>query len=177
MTEMANYGINGIDGTAANGGLLSLATGILQQTKDIINHLAANNLAEPTFMAGTLDIPESPEYATIRTKLKTSLEDLGRLIEGPKRQLRALACQGYDLAAFQVGLEFGFFAIVPAENEISFSSLAEKAGLDLDRVTRIVRVMITHRFFQEHRPGFVSHTANSYALHSDEDLHSMVAYS
>lgn len=83
---------------------------------------------------------------------------------------------GYDLAAFQIALDFDFFALVPAEGEISLEELVNKAGLDRDRTSRVVRLLITHRFFQEHKPGFISHNSFFIAL-QDEELRALVHYS
>ncbi|RYP30957.1 hypothetical protein DL767_005999 [Monosporascus sp. MG133] len=43
-------------------------------------------------------------------------------------------------------------------------------GLDADRIARIMRMLITHGVFQEHRPGSISHSAASMILRNDEDL-------
>ncbi|RYP60585.1 hypothetical protein DL770_009961 [Monosporascus sp. CRB-9-2] len=177
MANQVSHGPNGIADATGKTDILAIALDVVRQTKDITDYLRANGLASPTFAADTAEVPENSEYLALRIGLKASLEDLGRLVNGPKQQLRALCCQGYDLAAFQIAFEFDLFTLVPAQQEISLSDLAQKAGLDVDRVSRIVRLMITHRFFQERKPGFISHTASSYVLFRDEDLRSMVAYS
>lgn len=156
--------------------LLALAENISQKTKEISDYLKANNLATPTFAAGSEDPPSTPEYLEIHNSLKASLEDLQRLVDGPRRHMRAFLLEGYDLAAFQVALDFGFFDIVPSGGEISLQELAQKAGLDLDRVSRIVRMMITHRFFQEKKPGVISHNNASYILQKDEEFRCTVHY-
>ncbi|KAL7623512.1 hypothetical protein AAE478_007195 [Parahypoxylon ruwenzoriense] len=163
------------NGTAQND-LLALAENISQKTKEISKYLKANNLPAPTFAAGSEDTPSTPEYLALHTNLKSSLEDLQRLVDGPRRHMRAFLLEGYDLAAFQVALDFGFFDIVPSDGEISLQELAQKANLDLDRVSRIVRMMITHRFFQEKRPGYISHNNTSYILQNDEEFRCTVHY-
>ena len=150
--------------------LLTLANNILQQTTSIVSYLKNNNIAPPTFAADSTEPPETAKYLALHGSLKTSLEDLDRLIDGPKRSLRSFVCQGNDLAAFQVACDFEFFTLVPAEGEISIVDLAQKAGLDADRVARVLRMLATHRIFREATPGFISHTAASYAIGIDEEL-------
>lgn len=163
--------------TGQNLSILALAEDILEQTKGITKYLQANNLTAPTFALNSPDPPETPEYRELHNSLKTSLEDLQRLVDGPRRWLRAFCCTGYDLGALQVALDFQFFTLIPAEGDISLEELAQKVGLDLDRVSRIIHQLMTYRFFHEHSPGFVSHSSTSLVMLQDEELRSVVHYS
>ncbi|KAK2764514.1 hypothetical protein FQN54_009209 [Arachnomyces sp. PD_36] len=167
--------LNGTNG-ASHSDLIALADHISRQTKEISNYLQANHYEAPTFSAGSGDPPSTPEYLALHSSLKTSLEDLQRLVDGPRRHMRAFLLEGYDLAAFQVALDFRFFDLVPRDEEILLEELARKAGLDVDRASRIVRMMITHRFFQENRPGYISHNNASYILQKDEEFRCTVHY-
>ncbi|KAI1095503.1 S-adenosyl-L-methionine-dependent methyltransferase [Rostrohypoxylon terebratum] len=165
------------ESTARSGtSLLALAEKILEQTKTFTGYLQSNNLAEPTFSPRSSEPPATDEYLELQTSLRTSLEDLQRLVEGPRRYLRSCIGMGYDIMAFQIALEFHFFTLVPPDGEISMVDLAEKASLDLDRVSRVVRMLITHRIFQEKRPGYVSHSTTSLVLLEDEEVRSAVHY-
>ncbi|RYP51840.1 hypothetical protein DL768_002916 [Monosporascus sp. mg162] len=150
--------------------LLALADNIAKKTKAISEYLEANDLATPSFAANSSEPPETPEYIALYDSLKTSLEYLGRLVDGPRRWLRSFVSQINDLAAFQVAFELNFFSLVPAEDEISIHDLAQKIGLDADRIARIMRMLVTHGVFREHKPGFISHSAASMILRNDEDL-------
>lgn len=150
--------------------LLDLARNIVDQTTRISQYLENNKHAPPTFAPDSSEPPQTPEYLALHSSLKTSLEDLERLIDGPRRSLRSFVCQGNDLAAFQVALDFDFFTLTPVEGDISIVDLAKRAGLDADRTARILRMLATHRVFVENRPGFISHTAASQAIASDEEL-------
>ena len=108
--------------------LLSLANGVLRQTQSIVGYLQANNYAQPTFAPDCVNRPETFDYAKLHSGLKRSLEDLQYLIKGPKRHFRAVYCQGYELAAIQVALDFNFFAIVAAEGQIPLQELAHRRG-------------------------------------------------
>ena len=157
--------------------ILALAQNILDLTQDMTKYFQANNLVAPTFSLDSLDPPDTPEYRRIHANLKTSLEDLSRLIDGPRKWLRAFCCSGYDLGALQVALDFEFFQLVPARGEIKLEDLAEKAGLDADRTGRVVRQLMTYRIFEELRPRFISHSSTSLAMQQDDQLRSVVHYS
>ena len=61
---------------AQNQPLLSLAESVLEKTKNIVKQLQVNEFREPTFDSNIRDIPHTPEYGTLHTALKASLEDL-----------------------------------------------------------------------------------------------------
>ncbi|KAI0438848.1 S-adenosyl-L-methionine-dependent methyltransferase [Xylaria telfairii] len=160
-----------------NPSILDLAETILEQTKSITKYFATNNLTEPTFAVDSSDVPDTPGYWALHSSLKASLEDLQRLVDGPGKFLRTFCCTGYDLGALQIALDFDFFTLVPAVGEISYEDLAHLAGLDIDRVRRIVRQLMTYRFFEEQREGYVSHNSTSIVLLKDEEMRSVVHYS
>jgi len=164
------------NGTVAKTDLLALAENIVRQTKSITEYLEANNYAASTFAPGSSEPPGTPEYKALHSSLKTSLEDLQYLVDGPRKYLRYFSVLGYDLAAYQVALEFDLFVLVPVDGEISLEDLAHKAGLDVDRVSRVVRILITHYLFQERRTGFISHNSSSYILCTDEETRCAFAY-
>jgi hypothetical protein len=156
--------------------LLGLAQKITQRTQAITDYLVANKYAQPTFAPDCINRPETIEYAKLHGDLKRTLEDLQYLVEGPKRHFRALCCQGYELAAIQVALDFNFFSIVPAQGQISLEDLAKEAGVDLDRTSRIVRLLITEFLLREPTHGYIAHSPSSYLLHSDEEIRSTLHY-
>lgn len=172
---MADQACTAIRGPSSS--ILALAQNILELTQDMTKYFQANNLAAPTFELDSQDPPDTPEYRHLHATLKTSLEDLQRLVDGPRKWLRAFCCTGYDLGALQVALDFGFFQLIPAHGDIAIEDLAKKAGLDVDRTGRIVRQLMTYRFFEELRPRVVSHSSTSLLMQQDEDLRSVVHYS
>lgn len=157
--------------------ILGLAQKILELTQDMTKYFQANNLAAPTFALDSEDPPDTAEYRDLHATLKTSLEDLQRLIDGPRKWLRTFCTTGYDLGALQIALDFEFFQLVPAQGDISLEDLAKQAGLDVDRTSRIIRQLITYRFFEELRPGVISHSSTTLAMQQDEELRSVVHYS
>lgn len=172
MANQANHAVQ-----SPSPSILALAQNILDLTQDMTKYFQANNLAAPTFALDSQDPPDTPEYRRIHATLKTSLEDLSRLIDGPRKWLRAFCCTGYDLGALQVALDFEFFQLIPAHGDITFEDLAEKAGLDVHRTSRIIRQLMTYRFFEELRPRVVSHSSTSLLMQQDEELRSVVHYS
>lgn len=159
-----------------NPSILGLAEDILEKAKNITKYLQANDLAAPTFSSGASSPPSNAEFRQLQGGLRDCLEDLQRLVDGPTLFYRHFLMRGYELAAFQVALDFDFFTAVPAKGEISLDELARNVGLDQDRTSRLIRLLITHRFFQEHKPGYVSHNSFSAAL-LDEEVRAMVHYS
>ncbi|OTA64765.1 O-methyltransferase [Hypoxylon sp. EC38] len=157
--------------------LLSLGQKILDLTQDMTKYFRENNLAAPTFALDSPDPPNTPGYRRLHADLKPCLEDLLRLIDGPRKWLRAFCCTGYDLGALQVALDFDFFHLVPSHGNIMLEDLAEKAGLDLDRTGRVVRQLVTYRIFEELRPRLISHSSTSLLMQQDEELRSVVHYS
>jgi len=139
--------------------ILDLAQNILEVTQDMTKYLQANNILAPSFALGSPDLPATPEYLRLHASLRTSLEDLQRLVDGPRKWLRAFCCTSYDLGAFQVALDFKFFHLIPAEGDMTLEDLAKQAGLDVDRTGRVVRQLITYRIFEEHRPRVISHSS------------------
>ncbi|RYC65176.1 hypothetical protein CHU98_g1043 [Xylaria longipes] len=167
---------NSLNGTASGASLLTLAENVLKQTEDIVAYLRANNLPEPTFAVDSNPTPETAEYLALQSGLTDSLEDLQHLVEGPRKFLRSICVLGFELIAFQIALDFDFFTIVAPGQEISVSELAEKAGLDVDRTRRTVGMLMTHRFFQMSRPGWISHSSSSVVLFQDAEIRAAVHY-
>ena len=160
-----------------NASILRLAESILENTKEITSYLQSSNIALPTFSPSSEELPSTPDFQKLQSSLRTQLEDLQLLVDGPPRFYRHFLMQGYEIAAVQIALDFGFFTLVPGEGSISVEDLAHNAGLDPDRTGRVMRLLITHRFFQESRPGFFSHNSFSIALQGDDEMRSMVHYS
>ncbi|KAI9690327.1 MAG: hypothetical protein M1822_009288 [Bathelium mastoideum] len=172
MVDQANSATQG-----SSPSILALAQNILELTQDMTKYFHANNLVAPTFALDSQDPPNTPEYRRLHATLKSSLEDLQLLIDGPRKWLRAFCCTGYDLGALQVALDFEFFQLIPAHGDITLENLAKKAGLDLDRTSRIIRQLMTYRLFEEPRPRAISHSSASLLMQRDEELRSVVHYS
>ena len=165
--------------------ITSLAHQISQLSAQISHHFTSSSQPEPTFSATSTGVPETPEYEALRAQVNDAALDLLRLVNGPKSTLRSLFFSQYDLAALQVALDRKFFNYVPlpsavsggkSENgqeiapEASAAEIAEKAGMDEDRTARVLRLLATHRIFEEvdGETGRFRHTANSALFARDE---------
>ena len=129
-----------------------------------------NQLPEPTFGPDCPDIPSNVEYERLRTSLSQTADDLVHLVNGPKNFIRTFTCSHYDLAAFQVALDFKFFENVPINKPIALPELAKAVGFDEDRVGSVIRLLATQRIFEETNPGVFQHSARSALLARDEEI-------
>lgn len=108
--------------------LVSLAANIAEKTTQMSEYLTREGHAEPNFEPNSGDPPESAEYLALHSSLTASLEDLQRLIDGPRRNLRERYIMvGNDLAALQVAFDFNFFQLMPIERAIRTDDLSRAA--------------------------------------------------
>lgn len=170
--------------------IASLADRISDLSAQITSYLGTYSKSDLSVSADSSAIPEAAEYEALRVPLNDAAHDLLRLINGPKNSLRSFFFSHYDLAAFQVALDRGFFYHVPlaehdaVDNEpsggnstgkscASISDIAKKAGMDEDRTGRVLRLLATHRIFRQ-VPGnseSFQHTAASALLARDSNLY------
>ncbi|KAL8982616.1 MAG: hypothetical protein Q9205_002924 [Flavoplaca limonia] len=157
--------------------ILRLAEDILENTKEFTKQIQLTGTAVPDFSPTSEQLPITPDVQKIQGHLRAQLEDLQLLIDGPRTFYRHFLMRGYEIAAFQIALDFDFFTLIRSEGDIPLEDLASKAGLDQDRTGRVIRLLIASRFFQESKPGFFSHNSFSIALRKDDEMRSMVHYS
>ena len=175
-----------------------LAEQISSFCSQICKYLAASSLPEPTLAATAAgngsSVPETPEYEALRAPLNDALHDLLRLVNGPVNTLRELILSHYDLAALQIALDRRFFdhvplpeaeaqgppaTIDPAKPKSRVVEIARKAGMDEDRTGRVLRLLATHRIFEEVETEVNSgsssfvHTAISAFLARNLDFYAM----
>ncbi|KAF2825226.1 O-methyltransferas-like protein [Ophiobolus disseminans] len=129
--------------------LLALAKEVEQLTSNIVTHLEAKSLREPTFETDSESVPETPELIAIRARLNDTTRNLLRLVNGPKNDARTFMCYLYDLAAWQVACEFNFFEAIPEDGKVHARDIAERVGMDEDRVARFLRMLTSDRVFEE----------------------------
>lgn len=151
-------------------GIRELCRRIVTNAAQVAAYYDDNQLPDPTFGPDCPDIPSSIEYERLRISLSQTADDLLHLVNGPKIFIRTFACSHYDLAAFQVALEFKFFENVPIETTITLSELAKAVGFDEDRVGSVIRLLATQRIFEETDSGVFQHSARSALLAKDEDI-------
>lgn len=151
--------------------ILELAGQIPRLTEAIAQYLDKQQLPAPSYQPDSR-APETPQYDALLAPLNEVTQDLLRLVNGPKRSLASLMLAHYDLAAFQVALECGFFEAVPIGDgaSIPVKDLSKIVKVDEDRVRRIIKFLATHRVFVEIEPDIFQHTSASALFAMDMEL-------
>lgn len=150
--------------------LLSLARDIHQLTANLVEELYSLQPNEPDFTPSSAEVPTSPAYNTIRSKLNDVATDLLHLINGPKLHLQRYIFSHNDLAAYQVAFEFNIFSAVPEGDSIDLPMLAAKTGLDSDILQRVMTFLCTQRVFVEVADDVFAHTHISATFARNPDL-------
>ncbi|XXG99454.1 hypothetical protein Hte_005793 [Hypoxylon texense] len=150
--------------------ILGLANNVLEDTKNLVQHLLSTGHPLPTFARGSTDLPDTNEYNSIQESLLSNLQDLQYLVEGPKRSMTTFLRLHQDLGALQIAFEFDFFRLIPCDGAIDVADLSQKAGLDEDTACRMLRMLATHRVFAESTPRHFTHTPSSLLFHQDEEI-------
>ncbi|KAF2013466.1 S-adenosyl-L-methionine-dependent methyltransferase [Aaosphaeria arxii CBS 175.79] len=167
--------------------IAALAERISLLSSQISSYISSNSLPEPGFGPDTKEVPETAEYEALRAPLNDAALDLLRLVNGPKNTLQEMYFRHYDLAALQIALDRQFFKHVPLASssatpevdngsKASVFEIAEKAGMDVDRTGRVMKMLATHRIFaqvededEEHET--FEHTASSALLARDPGIY------
>ncbi|KAF1841298.1 S-adenosyl-L-methionine-dependent methyltransferase [Cucurbitaria berberidis CBS 394.84] len=149
--------------------IVKLSSIIASNTTTLNNFLVENNLPEPSFEADALwalPIPDdNVDVKAARIAIIDSCIELQALVTGPKELLR------YDAVAYvsvriilRLKLDKSF--LVGAST--SFEAMAKVSGLSVMNVRRVVRhAILCHRFFQEKKPGVITHSALTAVLAGD----------
>jgi hypothetical protein len=141
--------------------IVSLADKVSKVSSQINKYLVDNKHAQPDFSPKSPSVPDTYGYQSLRNQLTDAALDLLRLANGPKNTFRTMTFSHTDLAAVGVALRRKFVDIVPDDNVgLSASEVAKAAVMDEDRATRILKMLATHRIFEE-VDGKFRHTAAS----------------
>jgi hypothetical protein len=145
----------------------SLADRVYKLSRQITTYLDDSKHPHPDFTSNSAPLPESPGYDRLRNQLTDATMDLLRLAQGPKNIFRTMSFWHTDLAAIQVALSRNFFRRVPDDNVgLSASEIAKATSMDDDRANRFLKMLATHRIFEE-VDGRFRHTALSNFLKTD----------
>ncbi|KAI1127775.1 O-methyltransferase-domain-containing protein [Nemania abortiva] len=189
--------------------IAALAERISSLSSQLSSYLASNSFPEPRFTPDAGNVPETHEYEALRAPLNDAALDLLRLINGPRRTLQEFFFSQYDLAALQIALDRRLFEHVPLPaagsspqdgdragevQKASVAEIARKAGMDEDRTGRVMKMLATHRIFEEvvvaadgsngdsessssttTTTSSFTHTASSAVLARDDDFHATAA--
>ena len=61
-------------------------------------------------------------------------------------------------------MRWNIHELIPLDSSVTFQELAEKTGVPVKKLTRLLRFAFTDHFLRESEPGHVKHTAASKAL-------------
>ena len=151
-------------------GIRELSRQMINLATQMVDFYDKYQLPEPTFGPYCPDIPSSAEYENLRISLSQTADDLLHLINGPQSFIRTFTCSHYDLAAFQVALEFSFFEAIPINGSMRLQNLAKAVGIDEDRTASVIRLLATQRIFAETEPDVFQHSARSALIAQNEDI-------
>lgn len=151
--------------------IVELAEEISRLAQPLSKYFSDNELTPPNH-GPAYCAPETDEYEALLSPLNEVIQEFLQLINGPKKTLTSLLLAHYDLAAYQVALEFGFFEAVPLGkgDSMHLEELARIVDVDKDRVGRIMKFLATQMVFQEIETDVFAHTANSALFATDSDL-------
>jgi hypothetical protein len=147
--------------------IIGLAAQVSKLSADITAYLDENKYPYPNFTSQSPTLPETRAFDALRYQITDTLHDLLRLVNGPRNTLRTMSFWHTDLAALQVALTRKFFACVPDDGKgLSASDIAQAASMDTDRASRVLKMLETHRIFEE-ADGRFRHTSSSIFLKTD----------
>lgn len=161
--------------------IVTLAKEIEANTTKLDDYFEKNSLPRPSFDADApLMYQLPPDIAAAQEALTAALDELYWLNQGPIQTVVAKsvstrlnpskARQNTDLVQFasSVGLRtilrYEIYNLVPLDSGATFQELADKTGVPVKKLTRLLRFGMTDHFFRESEPGYVKHTAASKAL-------------
>ena len=157
--------------------LTDLAAQIQDNTATIQAFLSENSIPAPSFDAnafpffpGTgpagLDPFPAPPAAVLeaRANLRQACETLFQLTTSPAELVVPYVCSYHSTACAQYMYHFKVPEAVPVDGSITYRELAAKTGTPEPQLKRLMRQMMTHRYFCEPVPNSVAHTAGSKLL-------------
>ncbi|KJK96088.1 hypothetical protein H633G_00028 [Metarhizium anisopliae BRIP 53284] len=146
--------------------LAELANAVAVHTQRIDGYLRDKALPLPSFAADSpVDLGLPPELEQSRLAVLEASQELNDLLQGPKDLL--FNHHHNQLVPLKLISQFDLANEVPANGEITFGDLAAKIGVDCAALTRILLLGISHRVFNEPRPGVITHSAVSKLIADD----------
>ncbi|KAK8093353.1 hypothetical protein PG997_000038 [Apiospora hydei] len=140
---------------------------------EYLEFFSNQGLAEPSFEAGNghpLDGVVPIQVQAAREKALEATEELHCLLLGPMGLLMEAPANQYILLSLQYIYRYNIAAHVPLHGETTFKAISEATGLDLDDVTRFIRLAAGWHIFHEVPKDAIVHTAASRQLVGDPNL-------
>ncbi|KAI4270012.1 MAG: hypothetical protein L6R38_007262 [Xanthoria sp. 2 TBL-2021] len=143
--------------------IVALAKEIEANTIKLDEYLGKNDLPRPSFDADApLMYQLPPDIAAAQEALTTALDELYWLNQGP---IQTIVAKSFATSVgLRTILRYNIQSLVPLDSGATFQELADKTGLPVKKLTRLLRHGMTDHLFRESEPGFVKHTAATKAL-------------
>ena len=158
----------------AQSSMLDLVQQIEANTKLLSDYLQQNSLPAPSLAANSYPCfpgtgpPDVDRYPRInedvrqaRIQLRESCASLMQVAAGPAEAAFACLALQWTTPCMQFVYRYRLAEHVPVEGDISYESLASKAGVAQGQCTRVLKYLMTQSFFRLSRPGYVAHNALS----------------
>ncbi|THY13931.1 hypothetical protein D6D00_09989 [Aureobasidium pullulans] len=119
---------------------------------------------------------QAPQHVKIaRQQLMDQALQIFQLAAGPSEFLANLQPGYHNIAVLQWLCHFNIFRLVP-EGGISYSELAQAAGVSEDKLKGVARMAMTTRVFCEPSPGHIMHTSTSKLLATNPNHHDWAVF-
>jgi hypothetical protein len=142
--------------------ITSLANRLVDLSESLDLYLRERGHEPPNFSYDSAPLPETPQWEKLRDQLNDTAYDLLQLVNGPKNDLRRWTWSIMDLSAMEVALSCKLFERIP-NNTVGWTAaeIARAVQADEGFIQRILKMLATHRIFEEHTDGKFRHTASS----------------
>ena len=158
--------------------LLETAEQIHRETTALVARLQAHSIEEPSFeptCTTQLWANDSSSLETTRNKAVNLSRSLAQALDGPKRYLwEFVGGAHYSQAALSTVLEFKVLEEIPFEGDANVSDLAQKSGLDENKLLRLLRMITCDHVVNEVSAGTFRHTAISALLVRDKHTRALM---
>ncbi|KAI5362127.1 Putative O-methyltransferase domain, S-adenosyl-L-methionine-dependent methyltransferase [Septoria linicola] len=153
--------------------LNALSAEISSSTAIVTKFLEENGHPQPSFDSSSptsfpLDAP--PNVQAARHRLIAAARDLHLLAYWPIDCGMYLTGDGCHLVYQHFITHFHIADNVPLQGSISYTDLASKLDLPVQKTTRILRYAMVDHIFREPQLGYIAHTALSRALRKDSAI-------
>ncbi|MCJ1318335.1 hypothetical protein MMC15_003663 [Xylographa vitiligo] len=143
--------------------IVTLATAIEANTTKLNDYLEENNLAQLSFDADApLMYQLPPDIAAAQDALTAALDELYWLNQGP---IQTVVAKSFATSvSLKTILRYNIHTLVRLNSGATFEELADKTGVPVKKLTRLLRYGITNYLFQKSKPDFIKHTVTTKAL-------------
>jgi hypothetical protein len=159
--------------------LLVVAAEIFSECHQLLKHLKANAVAEPSLAVGAsteLWSSSAVDIAQPRTRILGLIEQLARLLQGPHEFLHEYVSSNWEYGALYTVLQFNILEQIPVDGPVHVALLAKQSGLPENKLLPILRLLSCKQILNEVEEGIFCRTAISDELVRDDKLKAFVGF-